>query len=114
MKAENSKKGKVESGCDADSRMITAAVKGIPITGERKATMPVRIKIFVSKLANKTLKTEPMLAPIAIAGATKPPAQPAIKVKIVLLILPKTSAYERKTSTRASASVTVLMPPPIE
>jgi len=63
---------------------------------------------------NNPVKIEPILAPIAIAGITNPPAQPEIKVKIVLIMRPKTSVEESKIPELASASLTVFMPPPIE
>jgi F420-0:gamma-glutamyl ligase-like protein len=77
-----------------DSIITKAETNGILITALKKEDIPQIIKnltlIIVGNKANKEL----IPAPIAIAGAIKPPEHPAIKVNIVVSILPKTDSND--------------------
>ena len=72
--------------------MITsAAASGARKIGLKKAAIPVKMQAKLEESAEKKLIAEPKVAPIAIAGATSPPAHPATNVKNVEATLPKTS-----------------------
>ena len=58
--------------------------------------------------------SDPILAPIAIAGAIKPPAQPEAKLTIVLIARASTCITEKDISGLVSITLVVKTPPPKE
>ncbi len=102
----------MKNDCEAASKTMREAVIGRQIVDPKNAAIPPKIKIFGSRLVKISLTTEPIPLPMAIDGATIPPADPEAKVNIVLKKRAATSPKDKKVSVLAKASFTVFTPSP--